>query len=185
MNTSEGSLSQEEREALIRLLHDSGKEFLDLTATVTDSQWSLKRAPDSWSVQQAAEHLVLGEEAMLGRIMQALADPAVPDWQAEDARKTKFLSRVVPDRSRKAIAPAPLEPHHQWNREETLARYQKGRARTLKFAEEVDLPVKTHASEHPFPVFNMLNVYQWLLYIPLHNLRHNQQIAEALKDPTR
>src|SRR5450631_3239521 len=112
MNTSEGSLSQEEREALIRLLHDSGKEFLDLTATVTDSQWSLKRAPDSWSVQQAAEHLVLGEEAMLGRIMQALADPAVPDWQAEDARKTKFLSHVVPDRSRKAIAPAPLEPHH-------------------------------------------------------------------------
>lgn len=32
------------------------------------------------------------------------------------------------------------------------------------------------------PVFNMLNAYQWLLYIPLHNVRHNRQIAEALKE---
>jgi hypothetical protein len=28
----------------------------------------------------------------------------------------------------------------------------------------------------------MLNAYHWLLYIPLHNARHNQQIAEALKE---
>jgi hypothetical protein len=28
----------------------------------------------------------------------------------------------------------------------------------------------------------MLNAYQWLLYIPLHNARRNQQIAEALTE---
>ena len=29
------------------------------------------------------------------------------------------------------------------------------------------------------PFFGSLNAHQWLLYIPLHHLRHNQQIAEV------
>ena len=36
---------------------------------------------------------------------------------------------------------------------------------------------------HPFPIFKVLNAYQWLLYIPLHNLRHDQQIAEVKRTP--
>jgi hypothetical protein len=116
---------------------------------------------------------------MLVTITQALASPPNPDWEEQDARKTRFLGRVLPDRSHKATAPPPLEPHHHWTREEAIARFKKGRARTLKFVEEVDRPIKAHSAEHPFPVFNMVNACQWLLYIPLHNARHNQQIAEA------
>ena len=116
---------------------------------------------------------------MLVTITQALASPPNPDWEEQDARKTRFLGRVLPDRSHKTTAPPPLEPHHHWTREEAIARFKKGRARTLKFVEEVDRPIKAHSAEHPFPVFNMVNACQWLLYIPLHNARHNQQIAEA------
>lgn len=83
------------------------------------------------------------------------------------------------------MAPAGLEPARNWTREETIARYKAGRARTLKFAEEVDRSLKEHCAEHPFPVFNTLNAYHWLLYIPLHNVRHNQQIAEVLKVPAQ
>jgi hypothetical protein len=43
--------------------------------------------------------------------------------------------------------------------------------------------LKEHNSDHPFPVFKTLNAYQWLLYIPLHNLRHDQQIAEVKATP--
>jgi hypothetical protein len=182
MNTPESGLTHDERAHVIRLLHDSENEFLELISGLTDAQWTSKAAPGRWSVQQAAEHLVLGEKAMLAKIAEALANPPNPDWEEQDARKTRFLGRVLPDRGHKATAPAPLEPHHDWTREETIARYKKGRAKTLQFAEEVDRPIKNHSAEHPFPVFNMLNTYQWLLYIPLHNARHNQQIAEALKE---
>ena len=119
---------------------------------------------------------------MLDKIAEALAQPPDPDWEAQDARKTKFLGRVLPNRSQKATAPAGLAPHRDWTREEGIARYKEVRARTLRFAQEVDQPLKEHSANHPFPVFNMLNAYHWLLYIPLHNVRHNQQIAEALKD---
>lgn len=179
MNTTEPGLTHEERAHVIRLLHDSENEFLEIASGLTDARWTWQAAPGRWPVQQTAEHLVLGETAMLAKIAEALDSPPNPDWEEQDARKTRFLGRVLPDRSHKATAPAPLEPHRHWAREETIARYKEGRARTLKFIEEVDRPMKAHSAEHPFPVFNMLNAYQWLLYIPLHNARHNQQIAEA------
>ena len=180
MHTPEPGLTLEDRAHVIRLLHRSEQEFLELISGLTDDQWTWKAAPDRWSVAQTAEHLVLGETAMFATINRALAAPPNPDWAEQDARKTRFLDRVLPDRSYKATAPAPLEPHRHWTREETIARYKKGRARTLQFVEQVDQPMKDHAAEHPFPVFNMLNAYHWLLYIPLHNARHNQQIAETL-----
>jgi hypothetical protein len=182
MHTPAPGLNNEERAYVVRLLHDSENQFLELTAGLTDAQWSWQAAPDRWSVQQTAEHLVLGEQAMLGKIEEALAGAPDPDWEQQDARKTRFLGRVLPDRGRKAIAPAGLAPHRQWKRAETITRYKQGRAKTLKLAEEIDQPMKDHLAEHPFPVFNRLNAYQWLLYIPLHNVRHNQQIAEALKE---
>jgi hypothetical protein len=180
MNTPAAGLAHAERDHVIRLLRDSGNELLELISGLTDAQWTRQAAPGRWSVQQTAEHLVLGETAMLGMIEKALAAEPNPDWEEQDARKTRFLGRVLPDRSRKATAPARLEPHGHWTRDETIAHFKKGRAKTLKFVEDVDRPIKAHSAEHPFPVFNMLNAHHWLLYIALHNARHNQQIAEAL-----
>lgn len=182
MNTLAAYLTEAERAHALQLLHDSETAFLELTSGLTDAQWSAQPAPDRWSVQQTAEHLVLGEAIMLAKIDQALAAPPNAEWEAQDARKTKFLDRVLPDRSRKATAPASLHPHSHWTREETIARYREGRAKTVAFAAGMDRPMKSYLAEHPFPVFNMLNAYHWLLYIPLHNVRHNQQIAEALQD---
>lgn len=167
---------------MVQLLRDSEIEFLGLVSALTEAQWAGRPAPDRWSVQQIAEHLVLGEAGMLLKIKEAMAAPPRPDWAEQDARKAKFLDRVLPDRNLKAAAPAPLHPHRGWTREETVSRYQAGRVKTLACAQELDRPWKSHVSEHPFPVFNMLNAYHWLLYIPLHNVRHNQQIAEVLKD---
>jgi hypothetical protein len=65
---------------------------------------------------------------------------------------------------------------------EVIARLKESRAKTIKFAEETQLPLKMHTLDHPFPVFGTLNAYQWLIYIPLHNIRHNLQIAEVKTD---
>jgi len=43
--------------------------------------------------------------------------------------------------------------------------------------------LKEHTVDHPFPVFGTLNAYQWLIYVPLHNMRHDQQIAEVKASP--
>jgi len=175
-------LTEEERAHVLHLLRDSESEFLRLTSGLTAEQWTWKPAPDRWSVAQIAEHLVLGESAMVTMIKLALAAPPNPDWAAQDARKTRFIGNVLPDRSHKAAAPEPLEPHHEWTRDESMARYRSGRAGTVELVEQIDRPIKDHSARHPFPVFNDLNAYHWLLYIPLHNTRHNQQIVELLQE---
>ncbi len=180
MTTPTACLTQEERDQLTQLLRNSEAEFLQLISPLSEAQWT-EPSSNGWSVQQTAEHLVLGERAMLGKVEEALANPENPAWQEQDERKAKFLGRVVPNRALKATAPPPLAPHNNWTLEHTISRFKQGRSRTLKLVMELEEPVKAHCSEHPFPAFNTLNAYHWLLYIPLHNVRHNQQIAQALQ----
>ena len=68
-------------------------------------------------------------------------------------------------------------------RAEVMAAFTEARARTLQFVEETQVPLKEHIAEHPFPIFNTLNAYQWALYIPLHNMRHDKQIEEVKATP--
>ena len=60
--------------------------------------------------------------------------------------------------------------------------FKESRAKSLKFIETTDLPLKAHTLDHPFPIFGTLNAYQWFIYIPEHNFRHNKQIAEIMSN---
>ncbi len=183
LDASEPTLTAEERAHAIQLLQDSQKEFLALTDGLNDAQWTYKPAPDRWSVGETAEHIVLAEGALFGGVQKALASPPNPDWETKTRGKAAFLERVMVDRSHKAQAPEAIQPHAQLSREEVLQRYKEVRATTLKFIEETEVPLKEHTADHPFPIFGTLNAYQWLIYIPLHNMRHNQQIAEVKASP--
>ena len=48
-----------------------------------------------------------------------------------------------------------------------------------KFAWETTAALKEYLAAHPIPVFDPLNAYQWLIYAPLHTLRHMKQVAEV------
>jgi hypothetical protein len=178
-HASDATITAAERAHAIQLLEGSQKEFLSLVDGLTDAQWKFKTAPDRWSVGETAEHIMLAEARLFAGAQGALAAPPNPDWEAKTRGKTEFLEKALVDRSHKAQAPEPIQPQAKLSREEVIARYKEGRARTLKFVEETEAPLKEHTADHPFPIFGTLNAYQWIIYIPLHNLRHNQQIAEV------
>jgi len=181
--TSDPRMTKEEREHVVKLLKDSEKEFLASTENLTDAQWNFKSPPingrERWSIAECAEHIMLAEAAIFGRVQAALAAPVNPDWEAKTAKKTEFLERILPDRSGKATAPEAITPKSNVTRAEIMARYKELRAKTIKFAETTDLPLKEHTVDNPFPVIGTLNAYQWLIYVPLHNIRHNLQLNEV------
>ena len=183
LQASDGNITAAERAHAVKLLQDSQKEFLSLVDGLTEEQWNYKPGPDRWSVGETAEHIVLAEGGLFGGVERAVAAPPNPDWEAKTRGKTEFLEKVMVDRSHKAQAPEAIVPHGKLTHEEVIQRYKAGRAKTLKFAEETVLPLKEHTADHPFPVFGTLNAYQWLIYIPLHNMRHDQQIAEVKASP--
>ena len=176
------TMTPEERAHAIKLLEDSRAECLSYIENLSDAQWAWKAAADRWSIGETAEHIMLAEESLFGQVRRALASPANPDWEKKTAGKTEFLERVLLDRSHKAVAPEQIRPQGL-SREEVLRRFMEGRAQTIQFTRETQAALKEHTTEHSFKVFNTLNAYQWLIYIPLHNLRHDQQIAEVKASP--
>jgi hypothetical protein len=176
-------MTSEERAHVIQLLKDSQEEFLASTEKLTDEQWNFKSPPidgrERWSIAQVAEHIMLSEAAIFGRVEAALAAPVNPNWETKTGKKTAFLERILPDRSTKATAPEAITPKSNLTRAEIMSRYKELRAKTLKFAETTDAALKEHTQDNPFPAIGTLNGYQWLIYVPLHNIRHNLQLNEV------
>ena len=179
---ADATLTPEERAHAIKLLQDSRAEFLNAVENISEAQWTWKSAPDRWSVGETAEHILLAETQLFSQVTRALAAPANPDWEKQTAGKTAFLERVMVDRRNKATAPEAIRPQGL-SKDEVIRRYKEERAKTIRFAQETQAALKEHTAEHSFKVFNTLNAYQWLIYIPLHNLRHDQQIAEVQAMP--
>jgi hypothetical protein len=178
-------MSGEERVQVIHWLSASREAFLGAIARVSATQWRWKPSPDRWCIGETAEHVVLAEALMFGAVQGAVADRPNPDWLAQTAGKTDLLVRVMPSsRHGKARAPDPTWPRQQLTRAQVVERFLDERERINRFAAETEHPVKAHTRVHPFPVFGTLNAYQWLVYIPLHTLRHAEQIAavHALSD---
>jgi DinB superfamily len=180
--SNEGKMSVEERAKVIKLLNDSYKDTLEALESWSDEQLKYKVAPERWSVLEVAEHIMLTEGILYGAMEKALASKPNSEWETKTKGKTELLEKALVNRTTKAQAPESIVPTGKLSRVEVIARLKESRAKTIKFAEETQLPLKVHTLDHPFPVFGTLNAYQWLIYIPLHNIRHNLQIAEVKTD---
>jgi hypothetical protein len=176
---ADAAMTDQERAQLVKLLKDAQKEFVSAVESLSDEQWKWKPAPTRWSVAECAEHIVLSEDALFSRALQALKNPADPEWETKTKGKTEILLNVMAQRQGRAQAPEEIVPQGKMSRAEIMEKFAQVRGRTLKFAEEMKGPIKEHLTPHPFPIFNPLNTYQWVLYIPLHNMRHDKQIEEV------
>lgn len=178
------TMSDAERAKLVDYLERSQREFLDLLAGVTEAQWRWKPGPDRWSVAECAQHIVVAEDFLFSQAMLAMKNPPDADWEAKVGAKTALLERILPDRSRKVQAPEPLNPAQvSFTRDQAISAFKEKRELTLRFAHTTTLALHMHLTKGLFPVFDPLDAYQFVLYIPLHNIRHNQQIAEVKASP--
>jgi DinB superfamily len=169
-------MTEAERAELVELLLKSEREFMKQLEGVNERQWSFKLGPDRWSVGEVVEHIVLADGLLFDTATKSLTGQPDAQWEAT-LRKTDTLRRALPDRSRRVDAPGVSQPRRATPREELLSRFMDQRTRALEYARETDAPLKAYTAANPF--FGSLNAHQWLLYIPLHHLRHNQQIAEV------
>jgi uncharacterized damage-inducible protein DinB len=173
---SAAALTADERAKAVKLLQEALEETLKAVENLTDAQWNYKPAPDKWSVGQVSEHILKAEGLLFGVVEKTLTSPVNPDW-AQTESKTEILEKAVLNREQKFQAPEPLQPSGNLTRAEFISQFREARARTIKYAEETSQPLKEHTADHP--ALKTLNGYQWLLLIPLHNMRHNLQINEV------
>ena len=179
----DGKISAEERAKAIKMLHDSQNELLSYIEKLSDAQWNFRPSPFKWTVGETAEHIALAEGLLFSAMERAIAAPVNPDWETKSANKEVILDKLLAGRQGKAQAPEPIQPlKRKMSRADIMTLLKDGRAKSLKFIETTDVPLKAHTLDHPFPVFGTLNAYQWFIYIPEHNFRHNKQIAEIMSN---
>ncbi len=171
-------MTEDERQHVVKLLRESSDSLLALVCPMTDAQWTYRERDGRWSVGEIVEHLGVVERNLFNQVKGALEEPANPKWREATAGKTELIERRLLDRSQAREAPASARPTGTVLRADALQHYRSRRATSLVFAKETAASLAEHTRDHFRPVYGTLNAYQWLLYIPLHNLRHNQQIAE-------
>lgn len=179
--TADPHLTDQERRQTIELLEQTREEFLRLTKALSPTQWTTAPQEGAWSVALTAEHLVISEMVTMRLIKRITSQAPDPDWEEKTAGRIETLQRILPSRARRAPAPESVVPQGRIAVPELIERFLDTRRRTIEFAASTELPLKQHTAAHPFPVFGVMNGHQWLILIPLHNLRHNLQIAEALE----
>lgn len=173
------ALTAAERQKLYDYLKSSEEKFLVLIEGVDQEAWSWKPAPERWSVGECAEHIVRTERALFETAKRALAAPENPAWAEKTKEKGDFIERVMPDRTGRAQAPQEVRPTDGLSKSQVMDVFRSTREELAKLLEQQSLPLKSHTEEHPFPVFGTLNAYQWVLYVPLHTIRHSKQIEEV------
>jgi len=169
-------MTKEERANALQWMEESRAEFLAALDGLTDAQWKWKPAPDRWSVGEVAEHVVLAEAGQFANVKKCIATPD-PDWEAKSKGKTERLVAVLAPRLGRAQAAEAIVPKGAMTQAEVREQFLKLRAEIVKFAAESDAPLKQGIVDNPF--FGPLNGYQWLIYAPLHTMRHDKQIAEV------
>src|SRR5258708_8473336 len=107
---SDGPITSDERTYLLDQLEQSKKGVLASISGLTQSQWTFKPAPNVWSVQECAEHIILAEDFIFGSVQQILKSPAVDRPANSNAEYARNLTVGLQHRSRTAPPPQPITP---------------------------------------------------------------------------
>ena len=176
-------ISPAERTQVLAWLDESHAEFVTAIDDVSDAQWTWSSAPQRWSVGEIAEHVVMAEALLFDCVRRALAGPPNAAWAEQTAGKTDLIVRVMAPRLGRAVAPERIVPREGPTRTQIQRRFEKQRIDIVHFARETQSALHEHTLVHPLPVFSTLNAFQWLIYVPLHTIRHRRQIEEVKATP--
>ena len=177
------TLTAEERAQFRQWLDESEQTLMALIENVEGEAWTWKPAPDRWSVAECTEHIVKSEAALMEAAQEALAGEPDPEWESKTTGKAGMIAQVMPDRSGRAQAPQEIRPQGGVTKEALLAEFRAQRAELEELIADPARELKSYTREHPFPVFGWLNAHQWLIYVPLHTIRHSKQILEVKESP--
>lgn len=174
---ADAKLTAEEREKAVAMMREAEKETLKAVEGLSDAQWAYKPAPDKWSAGEVVEHLSMAEDLLRARFEVEVAGTPDADWRAKPAASHEQLEKMLLDRTKKFQAPEPARPTGKLTRAEAMKRFQASRAKTVELAQKTTAPVKAFlAKDGPFAG---MSAHLMLLVVPMHNRRHNAQIAEV------
>jgi DinB family protein len=181
-DSSSGGMSKAERTYLLSLLKSSETSFTSSIKGLTEAQWTYKPSPDSWSIQECAEHLILAEDLIFNESQKVLTTPPAARLSNATSEGDRKIVDGMEDRSKKAKAPKVLQPTDRFpTPESAIKEFQLRRNKTIAYVKTTQDSVRSHVGDGPSG--SPADVYQFLLELAAHSVRHTAQIREVKSAP--
>jgi uncharacterized damage-inducible protein DinB len=158
------------------------ERLLAFVAAIPEAAFDARGEKGGWTVAEVLHHLHRMEELVTSLVsrqaVRAREKGVGPDLGGESLLHSldRFSIETVTDR---LTAPESVAPQAGLGKGELLAMLRDSRARlrkTLEDAADVDLS----RLQLPHPVLGRIDMYQWVLFIGKHEMRHLGQIQRIM-----
>ncbi len=175
--TSPGTMSADERLALLDYTKHTKQYFLGMLEDVDPESWHFKPGAERWSIAECAEHILTTELLALAEIKNQLSSEAATPHKTSAVGSIELLLNIVNDRVNKRIkTEEAMEPEGKWaSKAEFLAAYQASQAAFKDFVKETSAEVHHHFRDSPL---GKIDLYEFLYVTVAHTARHTMQIED-------
>jgi hypothetical protein len=139
-------------------------------------------APDAWSVDEILTHLSLVEPGVAKRIAKSVGKAKGEGLERESSEASVLRSLEGPaldTLNTKQVAPEFVEPKDVLGLSESLVALAQSREGLRRAMAEAD-GWALEKVVAPHPRLGTLDMYQWLLFLGLHERRHLAQLERAV-----
>lgn len=108
------AFAQNNKQYLLEYYASTEAELQKDIAGLSETQMAFKATPESWSVSQCLEHIILTEKMLYDCIQAGLAAPSNIEEMGAPTHTDEKIVEMVTDRSTKFKAPAELAPEGKY-----------------------------------------------------------------------
>jgi DinB superfamily len=166
---------------IIITIEASRARLLNAVSGLDQAALDRRPADGTWSVGEILHHLMLMETSVT-RLLERQVTRAAQHGLLPDTSNASMLSSLdrfsIETAPEKIVAPQGFIPTHGLPRAELLDGLASSRAALLREAVRAD-SFDLAQLHFPHPVLGRLDMYQWVLYLGQHELRHLHQVERT------
>lgn len=178
----ETPLSKKDKKTAISYLKETRQRLVKNVKGLSETQLNWKATDSSWSIANCIEHIAISEKNLFDWTMGSLKEAANPAKRSEIKQTDEAIIKMMTDRSFKAKAPESFRPSGQFGSgQESLKVFLNRRDNTIDYFKSTQDDLRNHYVAHPF--LGTIDMYQMLLFMTAHTLRHTMQVEEVKANP--
>jgi hypothetical protein len=172
------AITEEERQRLLAHLDMTAAWLADEVAGLSPAQTEFRRAPETWSIAEVVEHLVLVSEIYWKNLQDAVKARLKPGATTKSRMTDADVLWYGIDRTwREQAIPTERSPGTLRDVRAAMETYRKNHDRLRQFIATTSADLRAHIVER-----QGCDAYQWALLISTHEQRHVLQIREIKAD---
>jgi hypothetical protein len=169
-------ISDLDRQRLVAHLEMTASWFFDEVSELSPAQLAFRPRPDTWSIMEVIDHLVVVGPIYWDDLQRAVKAP--PPDRPLTSRDEDILWYGI-DRTNREAAIAPELPKGRLrDLQAALDAYRSAHSRLLQYARSTSDDLRRRVVDR-----QGCDAYQWALLISTHEQRHILQIREIKRDP--